>query len=169
LVNTRSAASYRLELRRSTGAEGGIMYKHILIPTDGSELSEKAIKEGVSLAKEVGAEVTGFIATPRFHVASLDPTMVTDTEVQFRRHSEEQAAKALGFVKEASEAAGVRCTTDSAVDDAPSEAIIEAARRNDCDLIVMASHGRKAVSAMLLGSETTKVLSHSRIPVLVCR
>ncbi len=145
------------------------MYKHILIPTDGSELSQKAIREGVNFAKEIGAEVTGFIATPKFHTVSLNPTMVTDTDEQYRKDSDEKAARALDAVKESSESAGVRCTIDSAVDDEPSEAIIDAAQRNHCDLIVMASHGRTGVSALLLGSETAKVLTHSKIPVLVCR
>jgi nucleotide-binding universal stress UspA family protein len=145
------------------------MYKHILIPTDGSELSQKAIQEGVKFAKEIGAEVTGFIATPAFHVLSLNPTMVTDTSREFRKDSEEQAARALGAVKQVSDAAGVPCSVDSVVEDDPSEAIIEAAQRNHCDLIIMASHGREGVSAMVMGSETAKVLSHSKIPVMVCR
>lgn len=143
------------------------MYKHILIPTDGSELSKKAIEEGVKFAKDIGAEVTGFIATPNFHLISMDPTMVTDTSSEFRRESAAQAAQALEAVKRSSEAAGVPCTIDSVVDDAPAEAIVEAASRNQCDLIVMASHGRAGVSAMLMGSQTAKVISQSPIPVLV--
>jgi nucleotide-binding universal stress UspA family protein len=145
------------------------MYKHILIPTDGSELSQKAIREGVKFAKEIGAEVTGFISTPRFHVLSLNPTMVTDTGSEFRKDSDEAAARALDAVKQMSDAAGVPCTIDSAVGDEPSEEIIEAAQRNHCDLIIMASHGREGLSAVLMGSETAKVLSHSNIPVMVCR
>jgi nucleotide-binding universal stress UspA family protein len=145
------------------------MYKHILVPTDGSDLSRKAVEAAVKFAKDIGADVTGFIATPEFHVLSLDPTMVTDTSMEFRKDSDEQAARALDAVKETSDAAGVPCTVDSVVDDEPSEAIIDAAERNHCDLIIMASHGREGLSAMLMGSQTAKVLSHSKIPVLVCR
>jgi len=144
------------------------MYKHILISTDGSELSRKAIQEGVDFAKQVGADVTGFIATPEFHALAVDPMMVTDTDEQFKKDSDEQAARALDVIESTSQAAGVRCSTDSVVSDDPSQAIVEAARRNHCDLIVMATHGRSGVSAMLLGSETAKVLSHSSVPVLVC-
>jgi nucleotide-binding universal stress UspA family protein len=144
------------------------MYKHILIPTDGSELSLKAIQEGVKFAKEIGAEVTGFIATPKFHLVSLNPTMVTDTSDQFRKDSDEIAARALETIRDSSDAAGVRCSIDMAVEDDPSEAIVDAAQRNHCDLIVMASHGRAGMSAMLLGSETAKVISQSKVPVLVC-
>jgi nucleotide-binding universal stress UspA family protein len=143
------------------------VYKHILIPTDGSELSQIAVEEGVKFAKGIGAEVTGFIATPNFHLISLNPMMVTDTSDQFRKDSVEQAARALEAVRQTSEAAGVPCTVETVVDDQPADAIVAAAERNHCDLIVMASHGRAGMSAMLLGSETAKVISHSRIPVLV--
>jgi nucleotide-binding universal stress UspA family protein len=145
------------------------MYKRILIPTDGSKLSDKAIKEGVKLAKTLGARVTGFIATPRFRVVTVDPLMMTDTPQQYQRHSKKLAAKALDVVKRAAQSAGVRCDTTHVTADHPYDAIIRAARRNRCDLILMASHGRKGVSGFLLGSETMKVLTHSKIPVLVCR
>ena len=145
------------------------MYKHLLIPTDGSKLSDKAIKEGVQLAKSIGAQVTGFTATQSFHTFTADPLMATDTEGDYKKDSRKLSEKALGAVKRACEDAGVKCDTNHAVDDQPFHAIIRAAKSHGCDLIFMASHGRRGVAGLLLGGETTKVLTHSKIPVLVCR
>ncbi len=145
------------------------MYKRILIPTDGSALSRKAVKEGVKLAKSVGAEVEAFTATPRFRVFTLDSTMATDAAAEYRRDSKKAAKKALDAVRKAAASAGVPCRTEHVVSDYPYEAIIQAAKRDRCDLIFMASHGRKGVAGVLLGSETAKVLTHSKTPVLVCR
>jgi nucleotide-binding universal stress UspA family protein len=128
------------------------MYKRILIPTDGSALSQKAVDEGVKFAQSVGAEVRAVIATP-----------------SFLRDTRKLAKKALDAVKKAASAAGVPCNSRHVVSDHPFEAIIKTAKRDRCDLIFMASHGRKGVSGLLLGSETAKVLTHSKIPVLVCR
>jgi nucleotide-binding universal stress UspA family protein len=145
------------------------MYKRILIPTDGSRLSERAIKEGVKLAKATGARVAGFTSTPPYRVVSLDPHQLRNTPEQYKRDSRRIADKALAAVERAAKAAGVPCTTSHAIADRPHEAIIRAARRKGCDLIFMASHGHKGVTRFLLGSETTKVVTHSKIPVLVCR
>jgi nucleotide-binding universal stress UspA family protein len=145
------------------------MFKHILIPTDGSDLSRKAILYGVQLAKEAGAKVTGLTVAEPYHAANMDtvliPVDVEDYEEQSRLLSE----KAIEQVKMAAQAAGVSCETIREVHDQPYRAIIDAAHARGCDLIVMASHGRRGISALLLGSETTKVLTHSTIPVLVYR
>jgi nucleotide-binding universal stress UspA family protein len=145
------------------------MFKHILIPTDGSDLSRKAILYGVQLAKESGAKVTGLTVTEPYQPAGMDtvfiPMDLGDYEEQARLLSE----KAMEQVKMAAQAAGVPCETVREVHDQPYRAIIDAAQAVGCDLIVMASHGRRGISALLLGSETAKVLTHSTIPVLVYR
>ena len=145
------------------------MYKCILLPTDGSELSERAVLAGIDLARESGASVIGLHVTPHYHVLTYRADMLADTEEQFAEHSERQARRILDSVAEAARAVGVPCSTEHAISDAPYEAIIEAARRNVCDLIVMAAHGRRGLKGLLLGSETQKVLVHSSIPVLVFR
>ena len=145
------------------------MYKHILIPTDGSALSEIAVRQGVALAKSLGASTTAITVTPTFHTLAIEPMALTDTAEQYEKDCKALAARYLGSVMAAATAAGVPYTGLHVVHDSPYEAIIEAAKKNQCDLIVMASHGRKGVAALVLGSETTKVLTHSKIPVLVCR
>lgn len=145
------------------------MYKHVLIPTDGSELSGQAIREGVAFAKSIGAEVTGITVSPTFHTFSMDPLVVTDTPAQYQKDCEARAEGYLGVIRDAAKAAGVRYNGLHVMNDHPYEAIINAANENGCDLIFMASHGRRGMSALVLGSETTKVLTHSKIPTLVCR
>jgi len=145
------------------------MYKRILIPTDGTEASQRAILAGVDFAREVGAEVVGLTATPEFHVLSTDSTMLEDTPEQFAAGSDMRARRILADVENAARDAGVPCRTEHVVDDDPYAAVIETARRLGCDLIVMASHGRRGLKGLLLGSETQKVLVHSAIPVLVHR
>ena len=145
------------------------MYKHILIPTDGSDLSGAAVRQGIALAKALGARVTALTVSSPFHAVAVDPVMVTDTPEQYRKDSEAAAQRYLGVATAAAGAANVPCDWLHVIDDHPYQAIIETARDKGCDLIFMASHGRKGVSALLLGSETTKVLTHSKIPVLVCR
>ena len=145
------------------------MYKHILIPSDGSELSEKAVKQGLALAKSIGAKVTAITVSETFHTFSVDPVMVTDTPEQYQRDCEARADKYLSVAKNAAKAAGVPYDGMHVMHDHPYEAIINAAKDKGCDLIFMASHGRKGMSAVVLGSETVKVLTHSKIPTLVCR
>lgn len=145
------------------------MYKHILIPTDGSALSEVAVRQGVALAKSLGASTTAITVTPTFRTLTVEPMMLTDTAEQYEKDSKALAARYLGSVMTTATSAGVPYTGVHVIHDSPYEAIIEAAKKNQCDLIVMASHGRKGVAALVLGSETTKVLTHSKIPVLVCR
>lgn len=145
------------------------MFNHILIPTDGSETSKKIIHDCITLAKSTGARVTGIHVIPEFHVFTYQPEMLEDTREQFSKDSIAQAKKYLGEIEVAAKEARVTCDTVYLVNDNPYEAIIKAAESEKCDLIAMASHGRKGVKGFLLGSETQKVLTHSQIPVLVFR
>jgi nucleotide-binding universal stress UspA family protein len=145
------------------------MFQHILIPTDGSELAETAIRYGVALAKEQGAKITAITVSRPFHVVTLEPGMLADTPEVYAKHVAERTRKYLYVVSKAAEAAGVTCDAVSLEHDQPYQAIIEAARKRNCDLIVMSSHGRSGMSAIVLGSQTLKVLTHSKLPVLVYR
>jgi nucleotide-binding universal stress UspA family protein len=145
------------------------MYKHILIPTDGSELSALAVREGMAFAKSIGARVTALTVTPPFHAITVDPVMLTDLPQQYERDSAAAANRYLEMARQAANTAGVAGDFLHIVHDHPHEAIIDTARKRGCDLIFMASHGRKGVSALLLGSETTKVLTHGKTPVMVYR
>ena len=147
------------------------MFKHIFVPTDGSELSLATARRAVSFAKEAGARVTVFFAKPEYPIAYfgegalIDPT----TPEKFAEMADQQATEYLGDIQKLCAEAGVECSTTSATSDVPYEAIIEAAEKSGCDLIFMASHGHKGFGALLLGSETHKVLTHTKIPVLVHR
>ena len=145
------------------------MFTHILLPTDGSELSQAACLKGLRFARECDARVTGICVTPQFHVFTLNATMIEDTAEQFRDDSRAQAKKHLEWLSKAAAEVGVRCETVVEVGDHPFEAIIRTAETQGCDLIVMASHGRRGVQGVLIGSETQKVLTHTQIPVLVYR
>jgi len=145
------------------------MHTHILIPTDGSELSDEAIQYGTALAKTVNAKVTGITVSTPFHFLSVEPDMVTDTLESYRKRMTTVAAQRLAKVKEAADATGVSCEVMHVEHEHPYKAIIDVANNKACDLIVMASHGRRGISAIVLGSETLKVLTHSTIPVLVYR
>jgi nucleotide-binding universal stress UspA family protein len=146
-----------------------IMHKHILIPTDGSDLSKDAVQYGVALAKAVNAKVTGITVSTPFHVLAVDPDMLTDTSESYKKRIATIATKYLEQIKESAAEVGVSCDTVHVEHEHPFQAIIDGAKTNGCDLIVMASHGRRGISAIVLGSETVKVLTHSTIPVLVCR
>jgi nucleotide-binding universal stress UspA family protein len=145
------------------------MYKHILIPTDGSPLSELAIRQGIKLAKSIGAKVTAVTVFAPFHAIAVEPMMVTDTPEQYQEDCAALGEKYLQVVRDAAREADVPCEVVRVVHDHPYQAIIDTARTRECDLIFMASHGRRGMAALVLGSETTKVLTHTRIPVLVCR
>jgi nucleotide-binding universal stress UspA family protein len=145
------------------------MYKHILIPTDGSALSEEAIRQGLAFAKSINARVTTVTVTSPFHIVSMDAMMVTDTHEQYEKHTRVMAERYLAVARDMARMAGVPYDGVHVVSDHPYEGILDTARTKGCDLIFMASHGRKGVSALVLGSETTKVLTHSKIPTLVCR
>lgn len=147
------------------------MFKHILVPTDGSTLSRDTVGRAVSFAKEIGARVTFFFAKPEYPVAFygegalIDPT----TPEKFGEMAERQAREILADCESIGAAAGVACNSTTDISDVPYQAIIDAAASAGCDLIFMASHGRRGISGLLLGSETQKVLTHSTIPVLVYR
>jgi nucleotide-binding universal stress UspA family protein len=145
------------------------MYTNILIPTDGSELAEKAVHHGIALAKRIGAKVTVLTVLPPFHLITADPQMIEDTPAQYRARMQKHAEKTLGAVAAAAQAAGVVCETIQVEHEHPYRAIIDTADSKGCDLIVMASHGRHGISAIVLGSETVKVLTHCKTPVLVHR
>jgi nucleotide-binding universal stress UspA family protein len=145
------------------------MYKSILIPTDGSQLAEKAVEHGIRLAESIGAKVTVMTVTVPFHIFTTDTQMIEDTEEEYRMRIRRHAGKILGAAAERARAAGLACDTAQLEHEHPYEAIIDTARSKGCDLIVMASHGRRGFSAIVLGSVTLKVLTHSRIPVLVHR
>jgi nucleotide-binding universal stress UspA family protein len=145
------------------------MYRHILIPTDGSELSKKAIEHGVALAKQLGAQVTAVTVSTPFHIFAVEPAAVTDSAESYAKRIAATSAKYLSVVKDAAAASGVTCDTIQVEHEHPYQAIIDIAKKRGCDAIVMASHGRRGVAAIVLGSETVKVLTHSTIPVVVCR
>ena len=145
------------------------MFKRILLPTDGSELSSRAVLAGVSFAKEVGAEVIGMTVMPDFKTFTANADMLESTEDEYLGASETRAGKYLSTIANAASSVGVECTTMLVRSDDPHEAILRTARDHGCDLIIMASHGNKGIKALLLGSETHKVLVHSAIPVLVLR
>jgi len=145
------------------------MHKHILIPTDGSALSLAAVEYGIALAKSVGAKVTVLTVSTPFHTFAVEPVMVTATPEQYAKQVAAVTKKYLDSAREVALAAGVSCKTVHVEHDHPYLAIIETAAKESCDLIVMASHGRRGISAIALGSETNKVLTHSGIPVLVVR
>jgi len=145
------------------------MYKHILIPTDGSELSEKALREGIDLAQTVKARVTVFTASPPFNTFAVEASLGTDSRAMYTASAEERAAMRLKTGLEYAHSKGVPARTQHVFAERPYEAIIAAAAKEGCDLVCMASHGRKGIAGLLVGSETTKVLTHSKVPVLVCR
>lgn len=145
------------------------MFKRILLPTDGSELSSRAVLAGVSFAKEVGAQLVGMTALPDFKTFTANADMLESTEDEYLAASEARAGKHLAVIADAARAAGVDCSTLLVRSDDPHDAILRTARDRACDLIIMASHGRHGMTGLLLGSETQKVLVHSAIPVLVYR
>ena len=145
------------------------MFRHILIPTDGSDLSRKALTYGIQLAKESNAKVTALTLTEPYRVASMDAVLVAVGEDEYDEESRRISDRALEEVRLAAKAASVPCDAVSQVHDQPWRAIVDVAHAKGCDLIVMASHGRRGMSALLLGSETVKVLTHSTVPVLVYR
>lgn len=145
------------------------MYKHILIATDGSELAGKAVAAGLELARHVKARVTAVTATEPWSAMMVgEPAAFAFPIEEYEKAAAENAARILSAVSEAAMKQDVPCETMH-VHDFPAEAIIDTAKTKGCDLIVMASHGRKGVARLLLGSQAVRVLTLSTIPVLVCR
>ena len=145
------------------------MFKHILLPTDGSQFSERAVFHGIELARQTGARVTGIYAAPEFHLLSYRATDLAESRDEFARDIQAHAEKYLAFVRETAGEAKVPCETLIEQCDRPHEAICRAAKARQCDLIVMASHGRRGLAGLILGSETQRVLAHTEVPVLVWR
>lgn len=147
------------------------MFKNILIPTDGSPLSQKAVVQGVALAKSVGAKVTAFFAAP-----PATPIVYRDylpvgyaTPGEHEEMIRKTAAKYLGFVERAAKKAGISCESVHVTSDYPEEGILKVAQKKKCDLIVMATHGQGGLRGMFIGSVTQKVLNQAKIPVMVFR
>lgn len=147
------------------------MFKHLLVPTDGSELSADTVRRAISFAQDAKARITFFFAKPDYPVsfygegALIDPT----SPEKFAEMAEKQARDILGKCEMLATDAGIASGSVSSTSEIPWQAIIDAAQGAGCDLIFMASHGRRGLSGLLLGSETQKVLTHSTIPVLVYR
>ena len=150
------------------------MYKHILVPTDGSRLSAKAVKEALNIAKSCGARLTVLHVMPDYQAYVGDryqvpPVMAAPVVKKYRQEAAAFSSKIVEAARAEAIMAGIDCASASVTDDSPYRAIIKLAAKSGCDLIVMASHGRKGLKGLLLGSETTKVLVHSKISVLVVR
>ena len=149
------------------------MFKHILVPTDGSELSRTCVKQAIKTAKALNAKITAVHIVGKYQLPWQSEDWVMPVIPKLKERFDDAAAararKILAPIKSAASTAGVRCDTVVATGDVPYEAIIKQARKSKCDLIMMASHGRRGIHGILLGSETVKVLTHSKIPVLVVR
>ena len=144
------------------------MYRHILIPTDGSALSEMAIEHGLALAAATHAKVTVLTVSAPFDSLEVVPGLALDNR-EYKQRAADLAAKHLAVATGMAAAAKVPCEVLHVEHDHPYRAIIDTAKTRGCDVIVMASHGRGGVAAVVLGSETLKVLTHSTIPVIVFR
>lgn len=148
------------------------MYRNILISTDGSELAGKAVEHGVTLAKEMGAAVTFVTVTEMWSALEMASEASHGTPNPLEVYEEmaaESAQNILDAAQKCARDAGVRCETLHVRDRAPAEGIVATADEKGCDLIVMASHGRRGLNRLLLGSQTTEVLAYSKVPVLVVR
>jgi nucleotide-binding universal stress UspA family protein len=147
------------------------MYKNLLVATDGSKLSDKAVTHAIALAQAVGAKLVAFYAAPDYPMPAYADGVVYEpvTRKEYAKLAAEDAQKILDAAAAKASSAGVECKTAYTIAPAPWEAILAAAKKNKSDGIVMASHGRRGISAVLLGSETQKVLTHSKVPVIVVR
>lgn len=145
------------------------MFRNILIPTDGSSLATLAVDAGIAFAKEVGAKVTVLTVMEPFHLISIDAEQLANTREKYEALSEVHASETLAAVRAKAETAGVSCDTDQVSAHDVYRAIIGKAEEIGADLIVMASHGRGGVGALIIGSVAAKVLTHSAIPVLIYR
>lgn len=147
------------------------MYRRLLVPTDGSTLSKKAVRSAIELAATLGADVVALNVVPRYPTSFMDGALnIPVTEVaRVERQWAEQGQALADAVRVAADAAGVKAKAVTVRSDLVAEAIMAAARKHKCDLVVMASHGRKGLKRLLLGSETQHVLTHGTVPVLVLR
>jgi nucleotide-binding universal stress UspA family protein len=145
------------------------MYKHLLVPTDGSALSNTALEKAIEFARQVTAKVTILTVTEPFKLLTADPEQLESTHDEFDRHAEKVADQLLGKARQAAASAGVTCDTVTIRSGDPARAIVETATERGCDLIAMGSHGREGFKAFMIGSVTMKVLAHTNLPVLVYR
>lgn len=145
------------------------MYKNLLIASDGSELADKAVMQGLALAKALGAKATVVTVSDPWTAFGTVELGASFPIEEYERACDEAAQKLLGVIAERAKTESVDCTTVHVKDQFPAEGILETAKAQGCDLIVMASHGRRGVSRLLLGSQANRVVTHSEIPVLVCR
>jgi len=147
------------------------VFKHVLIPTDGSAVARKAVRAGVALARDLGAKVTAYYAMDMIQPYAFGDGYILDTStlLGIERGAKEVGQKYLAAVEQAAKAAGVPCETLMTKPETPAEGIIAAAKKRKCDVIFMASHGRGGLASLVLGSVTQKVLARSKIPVLVYR
>ncbi|RKP54629.1 universal stress protein [Pararobbsia silviterrae] len=144
------------------------MFRHILIPTDGSHLSQLAIDGGIDLAQALRANVTAYACLPPYPYTPFSEVVV-EPPAEYQERAELEAREHLRTIELACEAAGVPCTAVVSVHSTPYQGIIDTAEKYGCDLIFMASHGRRGLSGLLIGSETQRVLTHTQIPVIVYR
>jgi nucleotide-binding universal stress UspA family protein len=148
------------------------MYSHILVCTDGSRLAQKAIRTAARLARTLDARLTGTYVGAPYVAPVYSEGMIyaaTATRAQYDQAVKRAGRKALEAVSAAAQAAGIKADTTVVTSNTPWQGILKVAQSRRCDLIVMASHGRRGLAGLLLGSETVKVLTHSKVPVLVCR
>lgn len=147
------------------------MFKHILIPTDGSPVSARAVKAGIAFAKETGARVTGYHAVEPVPTRLYGEGYVADKQMieEFERRSHEAAKKHITAIARAARKAGVRFEPLVQTARTPYEGIVEAAQKCKCDLIFMSSHGRRGLMRLALGSVADRVMTLSKVPVLVYR
>ena len=148
------------------------MYRHILIATDGSELAGHAVTQGLALAKDIGARVTAVNVTELWSAMEMADSVKLGESfptIEFEAREKALATKILADVKAAAEKLGVRCETLHIPDSRPATGIINAANEHSCDLIVIASHGRRGIGRLILGSQAAEVVAGSKLPVLICR
>lgn len=146
------------------------MYEHLLVPVDGGELAQKSMEHAIGLAKMLGARVTGFTAEPPLPVMVVETAAVAydvETFQEHERRCEQHARELLGRFAEQAKAAGVEFDGQFVITDNVEQAIVDAAQEHECDLIVMATHGRHGLDALIHGSLTKSVLAHSQVPLLV--
>lgn len=145
------------------------MFKHILLPIDGSRLSLRAARLGIELASTCGARVLVVHVIPPYHTIAYIADILAATEIAYTLDATARGEKYLAEVQQIAEESGVSCMIRQEFDDHPHQVIVRIAHEQPCDLVVMGSHGWRGMTRLLLGSEVHKVLLESEIPVLVCR
>jgi nucleotide-binding universal stress UspA family protein len=145
------------------------MYAHILIATDGSELASRAVEQGLTLAKALGSRVTAITVTEPWTAAVSGEWAVAFPVEEYEKAAAANAEKILAHVKDMAARVGVACDTRHVKDQFAAEGIVDEAKAQSADLIVMASHGRRGLAKVVLGSQATRVLTHSTVPLLICR